>query len=355
MVLLQGSCRLPYPAGATIGGLAIEIWREILGWLINRALRERDRGGTYPSWSRQSVVEEISTSLNLDSDVISDAIGAFTLDRDNAAWHAALPGAAPPLVRIGPDWLMPWIYGLTTEPLFFLTRELRRRDAEAYHNTAHLREVAFRQDLYAVFQDKRFVTSPGRIELRRDSGNIRTDIDAAIFDRKTGTLGVFELKSPDPFARSAAELMRQRDNVLYANRQVSGVLDWIRRHGADAILERIDRRTARMFRAQKVYPFVLGRYLVHFNDGPEPDRRAAWATWPQVLRLLGEQPFPAAGGNPLASLHARISKDTPIIEPPTTAPSREIDLGAARLIVHPSYAAYRASEAVGGSRLRQPT
>ncbi len=332
--------QLPYPPGALISGLTNETWRDILAWLIAWALRERDRAGGPVLRSEQSVVVEISSSLGIDPAIIGLAVAAFTLDRDNAVWYAAAPGSAPPLVRIGPDRLVPSFHGLTSEPLFFLTRELRRRDAEAYHNTAHLREVAFRQDLYALFQDKRFVTSAGRIELRRDSGNIRTDIDAAIFDRRTGTLGVFELKSQDPVARSAAELTRQRDNVLYANRQISGVLDWIKRHSADAILDRIDRRTARTFRVQKVYPFVLGRYLVNFNDGPEPDRRAAWATWPQVLRLLEEQPFPVAGGNPLASLHSRISKDTPIIGPPTTGPSREIDLGAARLVVHPSYAAY---------------
>jgi hypothetical protein len=232
--------------------------------------------------------------------------------------------------------------------------ELRRRDAEAYHNTAHLREVAFRQDIQMLFRDKRFVTSPGRIELRRESGNIRTDIDAAVFDRKTGTLGVFELKSHDPFARSAVELARQRDNVLYANRQVSGVLDWLKRHGADTILDRIDRRTAKTFRVQKVYPFVLGRYLVHFNDGPEPDRRAAWGTWPQVLRLLDGQPTPGAAANPLASLHTRLTKDTPVIGLPVDVPSREIELGAARLTVHPSWAACQASAAADGSRSWQP-
>ena len=342
--------QLPYPPGASLSGLTIETWRQTLVWLIGWVLRERDQNGVPEPRSEQSVVEEISSALAVDPDIIGPAVAAFTLDRQNAAWHAAVPGVAPPLVRIGPGQIVASFLGLTTEPLFFLTRELRRRDAVAYHNTAHLREVAFRQDLYALFRDKRFVTSPGRIELKRDIGNIRTDIDAAIFDRKTGTLGVFELKSPDPFARSVAELTRQRENVLYANRQVSGVLDWLKRHGADAILERIDRRTAKTFRVQKVYPFVLGRYLVHFNDGPEPDRRAAWATWPQVLRLLDGQPVSGAGANPLASLHTRLTKDTPIIDPPTTGPSREIDLGAARLIVHPSYAAYQMTASGGGSQ-----
>ena len=234
---------------------------------------------------------------------------------------------------------------MTTEPLLFLTRELRRRAAEEYHNTAHLREAVFRQDLYALFHDKRFVTSAGRIELRRDGGNIRTDIDAVVFDRKTGTLGVFELKSQDPFARSTAELARQRDNVLYANRQISGVLDWLKRHGADALLGRVDTRTARIFRVQKVYPFVLGRYLAHFSDGPEPDRRAAWGAWPQVLRLLDGQPFRATDANPLASLFSRLAKDVPLIRPPTNDPPREIAIGAARLIVRPSYAALQAGAA----------
>jgi len=38
----------------------------------------------------------------------------------------------------------------------------------------------------------------------------RTDVDALVFDRKTGTLGVFELKAQDPFARSVEERQRQR-------------------------------------------------------------------------------------------------------------------------------------------------
>ena len=178
--------------------------------------------------------------------VIGQAVAAFTLDRENAAYHAAVPGvAAAPLVRVDPSRLVWSLHGLTTEPLLFLTRELKRRDAQEYHNTGYLRELVFREDLYALFPDKRFVTSAGRIELRRDDGDVRTDIDAVIFDRKTGTLGFFELKSQDPFARSTAELARQRDNVLYANRQISGVLDWLNRHGADALLNRVDARTAK--------------------------------------------------------------------------------------------------------------
>jgi hypothetical protein len=243
---------------------------------------------------------------------------------------------------MAPDRLAWSVHGLTTEPLLFLLRELRRRATQEYHNTAHLRERVFRDDLYALFQDRRFVTSAGRIELRREAGDPQTDVDAIVFDRKTGTLGLFELKSQDAFARSTAELGRQRDNVLYANRQVSGALAWIQRHGANDLLARVDQRTAKTFRAQKVYPFVLGRYLAHFIDGPEPDRRIAWGTWPQLLRLLDAQPIRATDANPLASLFTRLTRDAPVVALPADAAPREIPLGNAHLTVHPSYGAFRA-------------
>jgi len=325
--LARMAYQIGYPAGAVLGGRTVQVYRDVVGLLIGWALRAHARGEATAARSEWGLIAEVASALGLDSAIVGGAVTPFTLDQDNAAYHATVPGvAAAPLVRVGPDRLAWSLHGLTTEPLLFLTRELRRRDAEAYHNAAFLREDVFRRDLYALFADKRFVTSPGGVKLRRDGGDVRTDIDAVVFDRKSGTLAFFELKSQDPFARSTAELARQRDNVLYANRQVSGVLTWLKHHGPDALLARIDARTARTFRVQKVYPFVLGRYLAHFNDGPAPDRRAAWGTWPQLLRLLDDQPVRPNDANPIASLFTRLAIDAPGIVP-DDIPSRKITIG----------------------------
>jgi hypothetical protein len=340
--------QLDYPPDTEIGGCTVQTWYDVLAQLIELALRAQDLGeGPLPQ-SERSLVATIASALAADPATVVQALAGFTLDREGAAWHAAVPGvAAAPLIRTGPDRIVLSLHGLTTDPLLFLTRELRRRDAQEYHNHAFLRERAFRQDLYGIYENKRFVTSSGRIELRKNDGNIRTDIDAAIFDRKTGTLGVFELKSQDPFARSAAELTRQRDSVLFANRQVSGVLAWLNRSGAaDDLLGRVDRQTAKRFRVRKVYPFVLGRYLAHFGDGMEPDSRASWGTWPQLLRLVDETPIRPNGANPIASLFTRLAKESPLVRIPAGDARREITIGGARLVVHPSYAAYQGG--VGG-------
>jgi hypothetical protein len=50
--------------------------------------------------------------------------------------------------------------------------------------------------------------------------------------------------------------------------------------------------------------------------------------------------------NPLPSLFTRLAKDGPLIRPPVDDPPREIAIGAARLIVHPSFADFRASATV---------
>lgn len=335
--------QFPYPPEAVVGGAAVQAYIDVLRWLIARATAARERDAGPACETRSGLVEAVSAELGIAPQIAARALDGFTLDRENAPYHAAVTGGgSAPLIAVSPGHLALSLHGLTTEPLFFLARELRRRDPQTYHNSAFLREERFRADLYALFPDNRFVTSAGRIRVRREQGDLRTDIDAAIFDRKTGALGIFELKSHDPFARTSAELARQRDNVLYANRQVSGVLDWLKRHGADDLLSRIDQPTAKRHRVSKVFPFVLGRYLVRFNGGQAPDRRAAWATWPQVLRAMEEPPPLAHTSSPIATLHARLRKDDPDSSLLAGRAAEEIVLGARRLIVHPSYAAYKA-------------
>ena len=158
--------QLGYPPDTEIGGCTVQIYRDVLGQLIAWALQARDRGEVTAPQSEHSLVAALASALAVDPAVIGQAVAAFTLDRENAAYHAAVPGvAAAPLVRVDPSRLVWSVHGLTTEPLLFLSRELKRRAAQEYHNTAYLRETVFRHDLYALFQDKRFVTSAGRIEL----------------------------------------------------------------------------------------------------------------------------------------------------------------------------------------------
>ncbi len=114
--------QLGYPLDAEIGGCTIQAYRDVLGVLIAWALQARDRGEAAAPRSETELVAGIASVLAVDPAAVGQAVTAFTLDGEGAAWHAAVPGvAAAPLIRVDPDRLVPSIYGLTAEPLLFLT------------------------------------------------------------------------------------------------------------------------------------------------------------------------------------------------------------------------------------------
>lgn len=308
--------QFPYPPETVVGGATAATHRAALA-----ALRTLPPPGQQPADAEGRVLVEsevvamLAARLGLDPAAARRVLGGFVLDAANAAAHAAPPGApAAPLVRLDANRLAWSRHGLGTWPLLFLARELRRQNPAAYHNAAAAREGVFREELLGRFAGPRFVRAPGRIALRQAGGDLGTDVDAVLFDRRAGVLATFELKSHDPFAESAAALLRQRDATLQANRQVARTMAWLQRNGGDALLARM-LPTARegsraSVRVAKALPFVLGRYLVAFDDGPPRDPRAAWGTWPEVLRLL-DGPADPASRSPLASLFAGLRRAAP--------------------------------------------
>jgi hypothetical protein len=245
------------------------------------------------------------------------------------------------LLRLNAQHLVWSLTGLLSEPFLFLARELKRRYSYEYHTASHVHEELFRQDLYQLFSDKRFVRSAGSIELRGVQGDLTTDVDALIFDRKTGALALFELKSQDLFAYSRQERIRQRDYFYNAGKQVLACVQWLNRNGANALLARLDPKLVKRLKVQKTYIFVLGRYLAHFFDGPEFDRRAAWGTWPQVLRLVNEVSFGAEDANPIQSLYDKLMKDTPLTPSSPVLDVEEITIGESTVYVYPDFKTYK--------------
>ncbi|HZS77394.1 MAG TPA: hypothetical protein VFA41_12335 [Ktedonobacteraceae bacterium] len=350
------ACHLQYPAETVIGGCAIELYRKVLAVLIGWALKHLDlcrifvaqqpsftlRALLAPVHAADALIEALSETPGVERTAIGRVVDAFCLDQKNVSWHCSVAGVpAPPLVRLNDRRLVWSLAGLLGEPFLFLTRELKRRDSYEYHTASHSHEEVFRQDLYALFSDKRFVKSAGSVVLKGVQGDLTTDVDALIFDRKTGALALFELKSQDPFAYSRQERIRQRDYFQRAGKQVLACVQWLNRNGANALLTRLDFKQVKRLKVQKTYIFVLGRYLAHFFDGPEFDRRAAWGTWPQVLRLVNGASFGPEDANPILSLYNKLLKDTPLAPVSPMVEVQEIPIGESHVYVYPDFQTYK--------------
>lgn len=350
------ACHFLYPAQTLIGGCTVELYRNVLAVLIGYALKHLDVCRAYvvqhpsislrallaPPHTAAALTELLSETLRVERAAIRRVVDAYSLSHENVSSHCSVAGVpAPPLLRLNEQHLVWSVTGLLSEPLLFLTRELKRRYSYEYHTAAHLHEEVFRQDLYHLFSDKRFVRSADSVELRGVQGDLTTDVDALIFDRKTGVLALFELKSQDPFAYSRQERIRQRDYFHNASKQVLACVQWLDRNGANALLTRLDPKLVKRLKVQKTYIFVLGRYLAHFFDGPEFDRRAAWGTWPQVLRLVNGASFGAEDANPIQSLYNKLMKDTPLTSPSPVLAVQEITIGESTVYVYPDFQTYK--------------
>ena len=350
------ACHLLYPASTLIGGCTVELYRNVLAVLIGLALKHFDlcrafvaqhpacslRGLLALPHAVPALTELLSESLEVDRVTVRRVIDVYSLSSENVSAHCSVAGTpAPPLLRLDEQYLVWSLEGLLSEPFLFLTRELRRRYSSEYHTASHAHEGVFRQDLYQLFSDKRFVKSAGSVLLRGTQGEPTTDVDALIFDRKTGALALFELKSQDPLAYSRQERTRQRDYFYNAGKQVVACVQWLNRNGANALLLRLDQTLVKRLKVQKTYIFVLGRYLAHFFDGPEFDRRAAWGTWPQVLRLMGEASAGAEDTNPMQALHNKLIKDTPLMLSAPVLDVQEIRIGGCSVYVYPDFQTYK--------------
>ncbi len=350
------SCHLLYPASTIIGGCTVELYRNVLAVLIGQALKHLDlcrafiaqrpscplRSLLAPTHTVTALTGLLSETLEVESDAIRRVVDAYSLSSENVSSHCSVAGtSAPPLLCLDEQHLVWSLAGLLSEPFLFLTRELRRRYSYEYHTASHVHEGVFRQDLYQLFSDKRFVKSAGSVVLRGAQGDLTTDVDALIFDRKTGALALFELKSQDPFAYSRQERIRQRDYFYNAGKQVVACLQWLNRNGANALLSRLDQALVKRLKAQKTYIFVLGRYLAHFSDGPEFDRRAAWGTWPQVLRLMDGVSSGAEEANPIQTLYNKLMKDTPLMPSTPVLEVQEIRIGESTVYVYPDFQMYK--------------
>ncbi|HEU5200294.1 MAG TPA: hypothetical protein VFU32_11695 [Ktedonobacterales bacterium] len=118
-------------------------------------------------------------------------------------------------------------------------------------------------------------------------------------------------------------------------------MQWLNRHGANALLARLDPKQVKRMKVQKTYIFVLGRYLAHFGDGSAFDRRAAWGSWPQVLRLVQEGAFGAEEAHPIQSLHTKLLKATPLIPSRPFLEVQEIPIGVSKTYVYPDFQMYK--------------
>ena len=226
-----------------------------------------------------------------EADIILEVMGISPAD---GVHLGSLPDCPQALLIRGGDrcWHTPVFGGLNC-PFPWMNRKLQRMFRPDWDRAVNRRELSFRDDLRMLFPEPRFFMHPRPYRLR-DGRNTLTDIDAAILDRNTGTLGIFQLKWQDSFEASLSERASRQRNLT---REGNEWIEVVSRHcaGMDgserALCLGFPKEMASHAKAMRL--FVLTRNAAQFSGGEAQDRRAAWYSWYDLLRQSHNLRVPA--------------------------------------------------------------
>jgi hypothetical protein len=165
-----------------------------------------------------------------------------------------------------------------------------------------------REHLYAMFAGRRYICFPGNLKLRR-GGAVLTDIDAAIYDRLTGDVGIFQLKWQDYSTNDVRQLRSKAANLSAELTDWSSkVMSWIAENGVSALDKSLRLKQKRREAVRSVMLFGISRSSVRTHGfGVRTDAPTlAMAVWPQFVRARMEV---GPSERSLRDLHACLLKE----------------------------------------------
>jgi len=196
----------------------------------------------------------------------------------------------PMLIDLGNGYFLKPVSCLMKNPLAGFQKISQWRNPSTRNVVSASREAWFRQELYSLFGGSRYLCVPGNVVLR-DGAKRLTDIDAAIFDRTTGELALFQLKWQD-YATNSIKELRSKARNLASEIDMWGerVNEWIFRTAPKDVAQALRLKLRGPERISAIFLFGLSRSVArtHGYGFPVTNPYLSVASWPQFRRIRGQ-------------------------------------------------------------------
>lgn len=259
-------------------------------------------------FSLSRFIDLYSEYLGWKKEKLRDVFSGFIIHKENYEYHLGYPKVSPaPYFHIGNDMLIRSSFGSLDRPVFFLNRELKRKYPTDYFNAVNRREDRFRKQLYSLFPQEKIVKIEQNVDIV--VGEASTDIDAVLYDKVRGTLGLFQLKWQDTFYASMKERFSRITNLIPKSVEwIDKIESWLKANDEATILKTL-KINETIGKIETIHLFVISRNHVHFTNQPL-DKRAVWASWYQVIESDAKIKDPS-GSNPISELAAKLTFFSP--------------------------------------------
>lgn len=234
---------------------------------------------------KDKAISSFSNYLGVGENEIEQIFSCLTLTKENFDYYLEYPSTPPPMYfQVSENLTIRSIAGCLSNPFSILNRELKRKYRSDYDKAVNRREDRFRNELFMFFPNERIIKIPREINISYNG--IKTDIDAVIFDSKTGTLGIFQLKWQDPYAKDMTERYSRMTNLFpKANEWVSKMKYWVTNNTSKTIINslQINKQLKEKIEVKEICCFVISRNQMNFTGMEITDETVAWSSWHQLI------------------------------------------------------------------------
>ena len=258
---------------------------------------------------RDTLEESISIMSGRPEPVVHAVFNALAMTSEQAkklADHST--PLIPLLFDLGNGFILRPVSCLTRNPFTAARTQHQWLDPRTEHSVAFDREDWMRGQLYDMFGGKRYIRFPGNLKLRR-RGVVLTDIDAVVYDRLTGDVGLFQLKWQDYSTNDVRQLRSKAANLSAELVDWSGKVKlWIEENGISALDKSLRLKQKRREAVRGVLLFAISRSSVRTQGyGIKTEAPGlAMAVWPQFVRARMEI---GPSERSLRDVHARLLEE----------------------------------------------
>jgi hypothetical protein len=236
---------------------------------------------------KEEMIQDISDFSGMEKSLISKALDTILMNSEDVKLlNISTSKFMPLIIDMGNGFVLRPVSSLARNPFFSIIKMLEYRNPDFRNDISRPRENWFRNELYALFAGTRYQKIEGNINLKKGK-HIITDIDAAIYDKLTGDLAIFQLKWQDFFTNDVKELRSKASNLtkelgIWAEK----VTGWVNDYGEKALSMSLRLKPVKNKKISGFYLFALSKNSARTEGyGFRTDaENLAIANWPQFVR-----------------------------------------------------------------------
>lgn len=231
------------------------------------------------------LVHLIASNQKIDIKNAKIILDTLSLTSNNRDYYNHTKASCAPLIKVSRQQYVRSIWGFLDGAFEFALFRLHDSFPKDWDRNVNTRERTFKEHLYLLFDNDRFLCVPHTILIESD-GQVSTDIDAAVIDKVTGEIALFQLKWQDPIGYSSFALKSKKNNYKeQTEKWINAVDKWIKNCNEAELASKLGIKK-KYVRKNRILLFVLGRHHGNYSGHSKPTSKCVWVQWYQLLQTI---------------------------------------------------------------------